>query len=170
VHVKAGAYACSRQKLFPHHFCDEAGEAGPASVRACLIGIAALKGARGVVVMADEERQAIYSHLAGHLEDAGIDPPKLDGALRLVDELRLVSYDAEDAVARVRDLSASRENRGKSLSVDAKVASLEMASVVDEMTRLSRQLGLMADHVAPNDPVSRALTAWAAHQAMAATR
>jgi hypothetical protein len=70
----------------------------------------------------------------------------------------------------VRDLSASRENRGKSLSVDAKVASLEMASVVDEMTRLSRQLGLMADHVAPNDPVSRALTAWAAHQAMAATR
>jgi hypothetical protein len=168
--AEAGAYACAKGKLFVHHFCDDAGAPGAASLRACMIGIAALKGVRGCVVMSDEEARAVYDHLAGHLKDAGIEPPTLEPGMRLVDEVRLVAYDAEAAIGRLRDASAQREADGKSsISSGAKAAALEMAAVVDEMTLLSRQLGLMADRVAPKDAVARALTAWTAHQARGMT-
>jgi hypothetical protein len=56
-----------------HHFVDEFGEPGPASIRACLELIYQLhKG-----VFPEHEREGIYTHLAGHLRDAGIDPPPL---------------------------------------------------------------------------------------------
>jgi hypothetical protein len=167
--AEAGAYAIAKGKLFVHHFCDDAGTPGPASLRACMIGIAALKGVRGCVVMSDEEAKAVYEHLAGHIKDAGLEPPTLEPGIRLVDEVRLVAYDAEAAVSRLRDASAQRDADGKSISSVAKAAALEMAAVVDEMTRLSRQLGLMADRVTPQDAVARAATAWAAHQARGLT-
>ncbi len=58
---------------FPHHH----GVGGPANVRACLAGIAALNGARGGADIPDGDRKAVYGHLASHLRDADREPPEL---------------------------------------------------------------------------------------------
>jgi hypothetical protein len=163
--AKDGAFACARKRLFAHHFCDDEGEPGPASTRACLEGIASLKGVRGIMTLAEDERAAIYAHLAGHLEDAGIEPPSLAPGLKLLHQVRLATYEAEAAIERVRDVSASRGAQGKGLSDEVKAAALELAAMVDEMARLSHQCSLLADHCTPQDAVSKALAAWTAHRA-----
>ena len=62
---------------FPHHMVDEEGEIGAANVRACIAVIAALNGARGGAKIPEGDRPGVYRHVATHLRDAGIKPPKL---------------------------------------------------------------------------------------------
>lgn len=67
----------SAHKL-PHHQVSESGEPGAANTRACSAAIAALNGARGGVEgIPDSQREAVYRHLASHIEDAGGEPPEL---------------------------------------------------------------------------------------------
>lgn len=61
-----------------HHNAGEAGKPGPANLEACHAAIRALNaGSSGVP---DEDREAVYRHLAGHVRDAGLTPAELKGA------------------------------------------------------------------------------------------
>ncbi|MFF9285400.1 HK97 family phage prohead protease [Streptomyces griseosporeus] len=62
---------------FIHHFVDMDGNVGAASTVACTTGIGVLNGARGGTTIPDEDREAVYKHLARHLKDAGIKAPEL---------------------------------------------------------------------------------------------
>ncbi|MFF9215622.1 HK97 family phage prohead protease [Streptomyces viridosporus] len=62
---------------FIHHFVDMDGNVGAASTVACTTGIGVLNGARGGTTIPEEDRQAVYKHLARHLKDAGIKAPEL---------------------------------------------------------------------------------------------
>lgn len=56
---------------FIHHEVDDAGTVGPANLTACASGIGIIHGARGGTSIADDDRRAVYDHLAAHLRDAG---------------------------------------------------------------------------------------------------
>lgn len=55
-----------------HHEITDAGDVGPANLTACAVAIAALRTSEL------DDRAVIYAHLAGHLRDAGQEPPPLD--------------------------------------------------------------------------------------------
>lgn len=101
---------------FPHHH----GVDGPANVRALVTGIAILNGARGATTIPDDDRKAVYNHLASHLRDAGREPPALKAAR---DGESTFHEEAIDTLAGVSDLLASAQRvvalravKGKSLS------------------------------------------------------
>jgi hypothetical protein len=56
---------------FLHHEIDVSGNPGPANMSACLAGIQVVHGSR----IPDEDKEAVYRHLAAHLRDAGEEPP-----------------------------------------------------------------------------------------------
>ncbi|WP_262058525.1 HK97 family phage prohead protease [Streptomyces sp. STR69] len=60
-----------------HHFVDPDGNVGAASTAACTTAIGVLNGARGGTTIPEEDRAAVYKHLARHLKDAGIKAPEL---------------------------------------------------------------------------------------------
>ncbi|MFC8361132.1 HK97 family phage prohead protease [Streptomyces griseorubiginosus] len=62
---------------FIHHFVGVDGDVGAASTIACTTAIGVLNGARGGTTIPEEDRQAVYKHLARHLKDAGIKAPEL---------------------------------------------------------------------------------------------
>jgi len=62
---------------FIHHEVSAGGEVGPANLRACSAGIAVLNGGRGGADIPDADRKGVWSHLGGHLRDAGRDVPEL---------------------------------------------------------------------------------------------
>ncbi|WP_330349579.1 HK97 family phage prohead protease [Streptomyces sp. NBC_00582] len=62
---------------FIHHFVGVDGDVGTASTVACTTAIGVLNGARGGTTIPEEDRQAVYKHLARHLKDAGIKAPEL---------------------------------------------------------------------------------------------
>lgn len=99
---------------FLHH----AAPNGPASVRACLLGIAALNGAAGPTV-ADSAKQGVYDHLAAHLRDAGRAVPELrtpGGTLKLNDHALVVLADVGELIARTRAVDAARALKGRGLT------------------------------------------------------
>ncbi|MDX1449429.1 MAG: hypothetical protein R3246_10265, partial [Acidimicrobiia bacterium] len=60
---------------FPHHHVSEGGNPGEANVRACRAIIGILNGARGGTTIPDDDKTAVYNHLARHMEAANVDPP-----------------------------------------------------------------------------------------------
>lgn len=62
---------------FPHHEVAAPACAGPANTRAARNGISILNGGRGGADIPDGDRAAVYRHLATHMRDAGIEPPRL---------------------------------------------------------------------------------------------
>lgn len=62
---------------FIHHFVGVDGDVGAASTVACTTAIGVLNGARGGTAIPEEDRQAVYKHLARHLKDAGLKAPEL---------------------------------------------------------------------------------------------
>jgi hypothetical protein len=101
---------------FPHHH----GVDGPANVRALMAGIAVLNGARGGWNGSEEDRKAIYNHLAGHLRDADREPPELrslnGGALKLHEKSFEVLDGISDYLEHAETVVAVRAEAGKSLS------------------------------------------------------
>jgi 2'-5' RNA ligase len=65
---------------FPHHMVGENGSPGVANLQGCRSGIGVLNGGRGGADIPSDDRQGIYNHLAGHIRDAGEDPPELRSA------------------------------------------------------------------------------------------
>ncbi len=72
-----GDAAAKASYRFIHHFVGVDGDVGAASTVACTTAIGVLNGARGGTTLTDEDRQAVYKHLARHLKDAGIKAPEL---------------------------------------------------------------------------------------------
>lgn len=66
-----GAYA------LPHHEIGADGHPAAANTVACSAAIGVLNGGRGGSRIPAADRQAVYSHLAHHLKDAGMTPPEL---------------------------------------------------------------------------------------------
>lgn len=123
---------------FGHHH----GIGGPANVRACLAGIAALNGAKSG--LPDIDRQAVYEHLAGHLRDTDRDVPELraqPGTLKfheeLVEGMGMLST-LLDSASRV---VALRAEKGKPLSrVNAEI----LGWIDDDLRRLKALLSVPA--------------------------
>jgi hypothetical protein len=65
---------------FIHHMISSDGTVGDASTVACSAGIGILNGGRGGADIPDADVQGVYSHLAGHLTDADLEPPELNAA------------------------------------------------------------------------------------------
>ena len=147
------------QGHFLHHMVDEKGDVGAASVHACLAGIAVLKGARGASTLDAEQRQGVYDHLAGHLKDADFEPPELGDkpGIRLVDQVRLATYDAQAVLKRIEQATGNR-----SLGKDAKATVLEMAEQHGELMKSLRGL---AKNMLPEDAVARAAARFLASEA-----
>lgn len=105
---KKGAYE------FLHHH----GPFGEANLRACYLGIAQLNKGRGIP---DEDRQAVYAHLASHVRDADREPPEL----RAVNDHSPLKFQEQiiDALAvnaalrnRASEVMALRAKKGKSMA------------------------------------------------------
>lgn len=154
---------------FIHHFVDSEGEPGAASIRACITGIAVLNGARGGTTIPESDRKGVYAHLAKHLRDADIEPPELRSAeecgIKLIEHVRLVTWEAETAVDRLRSLSQMRSKDGKDLPDELKAEAIEMASAFEEMLRCSGQLAALVERCTPEDAVSQALDGYRGHRA-----
>jgi hypothetical protein len=109
---KKGAYE------FLHHH----GPFGEANLRACYMGIASLnKGASGIP---DEDRQAVYAHLASHLQDGDREPPEL----RAVNDHSPLKFQEQiiDALvvnaavrSRASEVMALRAVKGKSMGASS---------------------------------------------------
>ncbi len=148
----SGAYALVQgdQGHFLHHEVCAEGSVGPASVRACVAGIAALKGARGASMLTGGSRQGVYDHLASHLRDAGVEPPELGDkpGIKLTDQILLATWDAEAVLARITGISADRE-----LGQEAKAAAMELAS---RHAELMKKFEALAEGMLPDDAAMRA--------------
>lgn len=83
----------------PHHQVGDNGTPGPANLTAVSAAIGALHGARGGLKgMSSSERRAAYDHLAGHLRDAGDEPPPFSIA-----EGRLAALTAATSTIQISD-------------------------------------------------------------------
>lgn len=104
---------------FPHHH----GVDGPANLRACLMHIAVLNGAKGDVGLSDTDRAAVHDHLASHLRDADRDVPELRTAGDATSKSRKFADEVADVMAavsaltdRATDVLALRARKGKGMS------------------------------------------------------
>lgn len=101
---------------FPHHH----GVGGPANIRACLAGIAALNGARGGADIPADERKAVHAHLAAHLRDADREVPELrsepGGSMKFAEEGHAVMAALGSYLDRASEVMALRRAKGKGMA------------------------------------------------------
>jgi Caudovirus prohead serine protease len=121
---------------FAHHH----GPGGEANLRACLIGIAELNGAKGDPGLSDPERKAVYDHLAQHLSDADRDVPELKdspgGNLKFNEEAAHVMAALDSLIVRTSEVMALRRSKGKALAAH----SVDLLEWIYEDTRALRSL------------------------------
>lgn len=130
---------------FIHHFVDEDGAPGKASIRACVNAIAVLNGGRGGTTIPDADRKAVWNHVAGHLKDADLDPAPLKDAfsgVQLDTEIKetlqaiMDAQDrAEDLTARVAEVQDMRKRQGRHLDPD-KFDGMTVAGLDEAVARL----------------------------------
>lgn len=101
---------------FPHHH----GPSEEANLRACLLGIAQLNGAKGAAIPA-EDRRGVYNHLAAHLQDGDIDPPELrevgaTGPMKFYEEVDYALAVVHGLKHRASEVLALRAAKGKTLA------------------------------------------------------
>lgn len=131
---------------YPHHH----GVDGPANLRACIAGIARLNGAAGGPAVPDEDRQAVYDHLAQHVRDSGREPAPLNlgdtpvGA-KYADNLARVLAEVSAVIEEGSRVAAVRAGAGKSLS---KSNAEFLGWIRDDMARIE---ALCADPT-PDEP------------------
>ncbi|MDI9885910.1 HK97 family phage prohead protease [Streptomyces sp. HNM0645] len=125
---------------FPHHH----GVGGPANIRACIAGIAALNGARGGADIPEADRESVYKHLAAHLMDADREPPELRAApggarknLRFGDEAADVMASVSGLIDRATEVMALRARKGRGMSP---VTADLLSWIGDDLKRLQRLL------------------------------
>lgn len=97
---------------YAHHH----GPDGPANLRACFAGVGRLiKSDHG---LSEPEAQAVYSHLAAHLDDGDIEPPEMrseSGIVKQNAELAVILADWQTARARLWETKRTRAQKGKAL-------------------------------------------------------
>lgn len=136
-------------KMAHHH-----GVGGPVNLRACLQGIAELNGAHGDSGVPDDDREAVYKHLAAHLLDADREPPELrtdgsqKGRQRFADQAVDVMANLSSLIDRATEVMALRAEKGKGMS--APTADL-LTWIRDDVKRLDALLSApVVDE--PNEP------------------
>lgn len=145
---------------YPHH----TRVGGPANLRACIAGIAALNGAHGVST-SDSDRQGVYNHLAEHLRDGDREPPELRAAtggqtkLLLHEEVIAALAGVVDAIGSASRVVALRAAKGKQLSG----VNVEYLDWLDEdLMALHRNLRSLLD--TPEDELAREYLRFVAQQ------
>ncbi|MGL5910382.1 MAG: HK97 family phage prohead protease [Phycicoccus sp.] len=132
--------------LFAHHH----GPNEEANLRACLLGIAQLNGAKGAPATPEADRRGVYNHLAAHLQDGDIEPPELrdpgaSGPLKFHEEVDVVMADVHHLNHRASEVMALRAKKGKSLA-STSIKRLEW--LYDEMRDLRARLDSPQDDAA----------------------
>ncbi|MGR6922564.1 HK97 family phage prohead protease [[Actinomadura] parvosata] len=134
----------SSYKLAHHH-----GVGGPANTRACLMGIALIN--EGKAGIPDENRQAVYDHLAAHLKDAEVEVPELKaqagGSMKFHEEGHLVVASLSSFIDRASEVLALRARKGRT---GLAPSSAELLGWVDD--ELRRLKGLLSTPTGPEDP------------------
>lgn len=138
---------------FPHHH----GVGGPANIRACLAGIAALNGARGGASIPDGERKGVHAHLAAHLRDADRDVPELrsepGGPMKFAEEGHAVMATLAAFLDRSAEVMALRKKKGKGLAPSS-------AEVLEWIKAdLARLESVLAHPIGDEDPTREQLEA-----------
>lgn len=135
----------------PHHH----GVNGPANLRACLLGIAALNGATGDLGIPEEDRDAVYKHLAAHLSDADREAPELrtaeatKGSKRFADEGIDVMASVASYIDRAADVVALRAQKNRGMSP----ATADLLSWLEgELVRLKSLLNTPVEADQPEQP------------------
>lgn len=101
-----------------YRFLHHAAPDGPANIRACLLGIAALNGAAGPSIP-DSAKAGVYAHLAGHLQDADHYVPELrtqSGTIKTADQALVVLADLGELIGVIAEVGASRALKGEKLT------------------------------------------------------
>ncbi len=133
---------------FPHHH----GVKGPANVRACIAGIAALNGARGGADVPDADRKSVYDHLAGHLRDADREVPELraqpGGEMKFTEEGAAVMAAVSGFLDRATEVMALRAKKGKGLAP----ASADLIAWIDDDLQRLKSL-LENPHLGAEEPL-----------------
>lgn len=151
---------------FAHHH----GVDGPANIRACITGIAVLNGVKGASIP-DEDRQAVYDHLAQHLREADREPPELrpagSGQMRLHEEAFEALAGVTDYLKSARRVAALRAQHGKSLS-QVNLEALEwvgedLERVLVEHKSLMRQIRNAPNEAAAEEYVRLLAMQWRAN-------
>jgi HK97 family phage prohead protease len=122
---------------FIHHLVDEDGSVGAASLVACSTGIGVLNGARGGTTIPDSDRAGVWRHLAGHLRDAGREPPELrslspDTGLSLAAAIERFLADGTALGARFRAMQDLRAKEGRVLSAANRERLSSLLAALDE--------------------------------------
>lgn len=146
-----GSYA------FEHHHAD-----GSVDLRACLVGIAYLNGAKGAPVIPDSDVAGVYQHLAGHLADEDFRAPDLkSGAgMGFTAELAVALVDVEAALDRAGEVLALRSAKGKAFSAEG---ALLVGWVKDALRKASDLLDT------PDDMIAREYVRFIQNQGQEAT-
>jgi hypothetical protein len=111
---------------FIHHMVSGDGAVGAANVKACVTGIGILNGGRGGADIPEDDNQGVWSHLAGHLRDADVEPPELrKSALRYADHVALLLAESVAFASRTKDLKALRAKEGRPFPAVANRARLK---------------------------------------------
>ncbi len=132
--------------LIPHHH----GPSAEANLRACLLGVAHLNGAKGAGLLPDEDRRGVFNHLVAHLLDGDIEAPELRdvgaaGPLKFLENVDHALAVVHDLNYRASEVMALRAKKGKSLA-SASVQRLEW--LYDEMRTLRSRLDTPQDDAA----------------------
>jgi hypothetical protein len=142
--------AKSSYRLAHHH-----GVGGPANLRACLLGIAALNGAGGDLGIPEADREAVYKHLAAHLSDADREAPELrtaeapKGRKRFNDEGIDVMAAVASYIDRAADVVALRAQKNRGMSP----ATADLLSWLEgELVRLKSLLNTPVEADQPEQP------------------
>lgn len=132
---------------FPHHH----GVGGEANLRACLTGIAVLNGARGVAGVPEQDRAAVYKHLASHLVDADRDPPELraavGGPLKFHEEAAAALAGVSGLLDRAQEVVALRAQKGRGKALAASSVDL-LDWIYDDLRRLKSLIDSPQDDLA----------------------
>lgn len=151
---------------FAHHH----GVDGPANIRACITGIAVLNGVKGAPIP-EEDRQAVYDHLAQHLREADREPPELrpigSGQKKLHEEAFEALAGVTDYLESARRVAALRAQHGKSLS-QVNLEALEwvgedLERVLIEHKSLMRQIRNAPNEAAAEEYVRLLAMQWRAN-------
>ena len=92
--------------------------------------------------------------------DAEKDPPKL------AEQIKLTMAGVETLVARIREVSEGRKERGRKLGKDVSVEALALAEGCHELDRALQQLKDMAEGMLPDEAIAKAAARFLAHDTL----
>lgn len=114
---------------FIHHEVDGDGDIGPANVKACQSTIGILNGGRGGGRDSKwwGDRDGIYEHVAGHIRDAGLEPPDLKPEEEVMSKVetntkgedRVVEPQADDEIMESARAEAAAAERKRIAELEA---------------------------------------------------